>query len=265
MPLIAVRDIELWYDCAGQGPRLLAISGTGSDLRRRPNLLDSPLVAKFEVLSYDQRGLGRSSKPDRPFTMADYADDAANLMDAIGWERAHIVGVSFGGMVAQELALRHPEKVIRLALCCTAAGGAGGSSFPLDTLQHLAPQERARRMIPISDIRNGEQWAATHPETFSQLLYAFSEDPFADEPGHRLGARRQLEARSCHDAWERLIHIRCPTLVCGGRYDGQTLPESLVNLAKRIPDAVLRLYEGGHQFLWQDPTAWPELVEFLSQ
>jgi pimeloyl-ACP methyl ester carboxylesterase len=122
MPYLAVRDIDICFDRAGTGAPLLAISGSRGDLRRKPNLLESPLAKAFDVLAYDQRGLGRTSKPDQPYSMSDYADDAAALMDAVGWERANIVGLSFGGMVALELAIRHPDRVAKLALCCTSPG-----------------------------------------------------------------------------------------------------------------------------------------------
>ena len=125
MPHLPVRDIDVCFERSGSGPALLAISGSRGDLRRKPNLLESPLAKAFDVVAYDQRGLGRTSKPDKPCSMADYADDAAALMQAVGLERAFVVGVSFGGMVALELALRYPEQVSRLVLCCTSAGGAG--------------------------------------------------------------------------------------------------------------------------------------------
>jgi 3-oxoadipate enol-lactonase len=125
MPYLPVRDITICYGRAGTGEPLLAISGSRGDLRRKPNLLDSPLAIAFDVLAYDQRGLGRSSKPDLPYSMMDYADDAAAVMDAVGWVRAIVVGVSFGGMVALELVLRHPDRVAMLVLCCTSPGGDG--------------------------------------------------------------------------------------------------------------------------------------------
>ncbi len=101
MPFVDVRDLSVYYELHGTGPRVVWINGTGGDLRQNPARGTGPLEQHFEVLMYDQRGLGRTSKPDAPCTMADYADDAAALMDALGWERAHVLGVSFGGMVAR--------------------------------------------------------------------------------------------------------------------------------------------------------------------
>ena len=103
MPTIQANGIELYYERSGSGPRLLYISGTGGDLRLKPGVSDGPLPARFDVLAYDQRGMGRAAKPDIPYSMADYADDAAGLMDAVGWDDARVIGVSFGGMVAQNL------------------------------------------------------------------------------------------------------------------------------------------------------------------
>ena len=140
MPTAQVGGIDLHYELARQGPRLLFIGGTGGDLRHRPNVFDGPLASSFEVLAYDQRGLGRSGKPTPPYSMAEYGEDAARLLDAVGWETARVVGVSFGGMVAQEVALRHPERVERLVLACTSSGGAGGASAPLLEYADLPPR-----------------------------------------------------------------------------------------------------------------------------
>ena len=114
MPYLNVRDIDICFDRAGAGAPLLTISGSRGDLRRKPNLLESPLAKTFDVLAYDQRGLGRTSKPNKAYSMADYADDATALLDAVGWERVRVVGVSFGGMASLELVLRHPGRVTKL-------------------------------------------------------------------------------------------------------------------------------------------------------
>ncbi|MCB1489195.1 MAG: alpha/beta fold hydrolase [Bauldia sp.] len=263
MPYVRVRDIDVCFARAGTGAPLLAISGSRGDLRRGPNLLESPLADAFDVVAYDQRGLGRTSKPDRPCSMADYADDAAALMDAVGWECSHVVGVSFGGMVALELVLRHPDRVARLALCCTSPGGDGGSSYPLHELQKCSEQERARRMVSISDTRCDAAWAAANPGRMEELLDTWRDEPFAGEPGYRTGTSRLLQARASHDTWDRLDGIRCPVLVCGGRFDGIALPATQERMAKRIPGAVLHMFDGGHQFLRQDGSAFSEIVGFL--
>ena len=232
MPCLTVRDINIRFDREGAGAPLLAISGSRGDLRRKPNFLESPLVKSFDVLAYDQRGLGRTSKPNKAYSMADYADDAAALLDAVGWERVGVLGVSFGGMVALELVLRHPDRVSKLALCCTSPGGEGGSSYPLHTLQNLPADERARVMVSISDTRCDAGWAVDNPEKLEELIGNFTDDPFADEPGHHSGISRLLEARRQHDTWERIAHIGCPVLICGGLYDGIALPSSQKRMAE---------------------------------
>lgn len=265
MPFARVGDIELYFEQGGRGPRLLYISGTGGDLRMRPGVFDGPLPQRFEVLAYDQRGLGRSSKPDIAYSMADYADDAAGLMDAVGWDEALVIGVSFGGMVAQELVLRHPGKVRRLVLACTSPGGEGGASFAFHDIQHLSGEARARHLIPISDTRHDAAWAKAHPAEHAELVALGSLDPYADEPGHAAGARRQLEARKGHDVWDRLGRIACPVLLAAGRHDGVALPQTQHNMAGRIPGAQLRFFEGGHMFMVQDPEALPAIMDFLDR
>jgi 3-oxoadipate enol-lactonase len=263
MPVTRGNGIELYYERAGSGPPLLFISGTGGDLRNKPNVFDGPLARSFDLVAYDQRGLGQSEKPDAPYSMADYADDAAALMADQGWDEALVIGVSFGGMVAQELALRHPGCVTRLVLACTSPGGDGGVSFPFHEIEHLKGEARARYLIPISDTRRDEAWAASHPDAYAQLLALGSADPFADEPGHAMGAHRQLVARAAHDTWDRLPQIHCPVLIAAGRYDGIALPATQEKIAARIRGAQLRWFEGGHLFMIQDRTAAPAMAGFL--
>jgi len=266
VPFVGVRDIEMYYEVHGTGARVLSINGTGGDLRDNPLRGSGLLERSFQVLMYDQRGLGQTSKPDAEYTMADYADDAAALMDALGWDRSHVVGASFGGMVAQHLALRHPSRVDRLVLACTSPGGAGGSSFDLLALQDLPPAERMRRALPIMDERCD---TTTDPPTLAPglewLLERAGRPPAnADDPAAAMGAHRQLVARQGHDAWDRLGEIASPTLCIGGRYDRQAPVDNMERLASRIPGARLVLCDGGHLFMIQDRSAWPTIVEFLS-
>lgn len=266
MPFVSIRDIEIYYEIGGRGAtRLLFISETGGDLRRRPNILDSPLADQFHILAYDQRGLGRTDRPDKPYTMIDYADDAHGLLRAMGWKSCSVMGVSFGGMVAQELALRHGHHIKKLVLACTSCGGAGGTSYPLHELQGLPLREKAVRLIPLIDTRCDEAWQKAHPQAFEtmvdQMVAAMKIG--ADEPGRDLGARRQLEARRGHDTEKRLSRLHMPVLICGGRYDGISPKRNLRALQQRIPRAHVDMFDGGHRFLLQDSRAFERIIEFL--
>jgi 3-oxoadipate enol-lactonase len=264
MPIASLNGIEIYWERQGAGEPLLFISGTGADLRNKPNVFDGPMPKSFDVLAFDQRGLGRSAKPEVAYTMADYADDAAALISHTGWDRAKVVGVSFGGMVAQELVLRHPGKVSRLVLACTSPGGAGGASYPFHQIEHLKGEARARFLIPISDTRHDEVWAAANPQTYAQMLAMAAADPYADEPGRAAGAHRQLLARAGHDIWDRLGQITCPVLIAAGRHDAIALPKTQEGMAARIPGARLAFFEGGHLFMVQDRAALPAMIAFLN-
>jgi len=265
VPFADVRDLRMYYEIRGDGLRLLSISGTGGDLRRPPNIFEMPIARHFQVLAYDQRGLGQTSRPDIPYTMSDYAEDANSLLDAVGWERCSVMGISFGGMVAQELALRHPGRVERLVLCCTSSGGAGGSSYPLHELSHLSAEEYVRRVIPLRDARRDSKWQAANPEKFQALfeLTLAGMRVGTDEPGRQVGARRQMEARALHDTYERLPSLHMPVFLCGGWYDGIAAPANLEAMQKQIPGARLEFFEGGHQFHLEDPRAFQRIGAFL--
>ena len=285
MGTINANGIELYYEVHGQGPRLLFISGSGGDLRVRPNVFDGPLPAAFEVLAYDQRGLGQSVDPalDRSgsggsdksanastdndtlgnYRMIDYADDAAGLLDALGWEGPLLVmGVSFGGMVAQEFALRHPDRVQALVLACTSAGGAGGASYPLHELETLPEDERAARHLELSDTRRDAAWRTANPDKWQTYLTMAQNTRRADRDED--GARRQLQARAGHDTFDRLPTLQCPVFLAGGCYDGIAPMANMEALAARLPAAKLEFFEGGHLFFVQDKKAYPRIVAWLS-
>ncbi len=257
MAWVERSGFRLYAERAGAGPALLYISGTGGDLRNRPNGFDTPGVGSFDCVCYDQRGLGRSGRPKDSYTMADFADDAAAMLDWAGWSRAAVLGVSFGGMVAQELILRHPDRVSRAVLACTSSGGIGGSSYPLHELATLRPEQRAAKTAELIDTR----WAnPANPDplrktTLSSLGAARALDG---------GAIAQLQARRGHDTWDRLAGVTCPVLVAAGRYDGIAPLANAEALAARIPRARLEVFEGGHLFLAQDPSAATKITAFLA-
>lgn len=267
MAFVAVRDLNLYYEIAGTGPRLLYINGTGGDLRRKPNVLDSPLAAHFTVLSYDQRGLGQTDRPETPYTMGDYAEDANALLDALGWERCLVMGTSFGGMVAQEFAVRHSGRIEKLVLACTSSGGSGGASYPLHELIDLDLRAKTLHMMSVGDLRQDAAWQAANPAEVQGLL-DFAEAAAAvgaEESGRALGARLQLLARKDHDTYDRLPTLKMPVFICGGRYDGTASVANQHALKGQIPHAHLELFDGGHGFLQQDPAAYQRIIEFLSE
>jgi pimeloyl-ACP methyl ester carboxylesterase len=257
-----VNDIEVYYERWGEGPRLLFLNGSGATIATT-RLLIKLFTDDFDTLVHDQRGLGASAIPDGPYEMADYAADASALLDHVGWERARVVGVSFGGMVAQELAVTAPDRVERLALLCTSPGGAGGASYPLHELATMPEIEARAEGIRLLDTRFTPEWLATHEADHGLAEMMASRRKAQKSERAKRGEAEQLGARSRHDVCVRLGRVTCPTLVASGRYDGIAPPSNGEFIASHVPGAQLRLYEGGHAFFAQDPAAVPEVVAFL--
>lgn len=262
MPYTRINGIDVYYEVSGDGPPLLFLNGSGSTIADVRPLL-KPFSPHFLVAIADYRGLGRTSVPDTQYTMAELASDAIGLVDYLGWTTFNLVGVSFGGMVAQELAVTVPERIRRLVLMCSSAGGAGGSSYPLHDLAQLAPDQRAARSATIVDSRFTPEWLTTHPRDRALLEQMEQRRTRGTTGAAQRGAHLQLEARACHDVFDRLPRVTSPTLVASGRFDEIAPPENGAAIAQRIPAAELRLYDGGHAFFQQDPDALPEIIDFL--
>jgi pimeloyl-ACP methyl ester carboxylesterase len=266
MATVQTGGAQLHYETFGAGRRLLFFNGTGSTIETMRPLL-SVFADRFEVAIHDQRGLGRTTAAG-PFTMQDYAADGAAVLDDLGWDTARVIGISFGGMVAQEFAVTFPERVERLALLCTSPGGEGGSSSPLPDLENFADPDRASALLTLLDTRFDEAWLAEHPS--DRALLAGMRDreggrgaTIDDE--QRRGMQEQVRARAGHDVWNRLARITCPTFVAGGRFDGIAPAVNSEAIASRVPKAELHLYEGGHLFFAQDAAALPEITAFLDE
>ena len=184
-------------------------------------------------------------------------------MDIAGWDACRVLGVSFGGMVAQEFAVTSPGRVERLVLACTSAGGGGGSSYPLQELPELPPKERAAAQLKLADSRWDERWLAAHPADRALAGGLTAAGQNQQDPAAAAAYQAQLEARAGHDVWDRLGAITCPALVGYGNYDGIAPAQNSTAIASRIGGAELRGYDGGHLFLFQDPAALPEFEAFL--
>jgi 3-oxoadipate enol-lactonase len=263
MPTITANSISIHYERSGSGPPLLFCNGSGSTLAGSQPIL-APFRQQFDVVAHDQRGMGLTEVPPGPYTMAQYAADALGLVDAVGWSTFRLVGISFGGMVAQELAVTWPERVERLALLCTSSGGPGGASYPLHELAGLPADERAARGLELLDTRFTPEWLAGHPD--DQALVEMLAGRMAAAPSEeaRRGEANQMEARSHHDVYDRLPRITCPTFVASGRFDGIAPLSNGEAIASQVPGAELHVYAGGHMFIAQDRAAFPQILGFLA-
>jgi 3-oxoadipate enol-lactonase len=254
-----VGDHELYYERSGDGEPLLLIMGmSGTHLTWGEPFLEA-LRGDFEVVIYDHRGIGASARAEPGYSLADLADDAAGLLDAIGWDSAHVAGISMGGMVAQELVLRHPDRVRTLALGCTYAGGPGSSLTTPDVGQRL-----------FSAMQSGDKELALRTGWEVNVSRRFA----ADEDQYREFRRRALEVPAAlpailaqvqaiqpHDTSARLGEIEAPTLVIHGTDDEMLGVANGRLIAERIPGARLEVLEGvGHLFFWEEPERSAALV-----
>jgi pimeloyl-ACP methyl ester carboxylesterase len=259
MPHATVDGSELYYELRGSGQPLLLIQGmSGTHLSWGEPFL-AELERDFEVLIYDHRGVGHSSRVDDPFTIEALADDAAGLMDVVGWESAHVLGISMGGMVAQELALRHPDKVRTLALGCTYAGGPDGQ---------LTTPEVGQRLM--ESVNSGDRERALRTMYDINVSAAFASDAARFDPFHEMATALpvpvavimlQVQAIGGHDTSERLSSLDVPTLVIHGDED-QMLPVANGRaIAGRVAGARYEELAGvGHMFWWEQPQRSAELV-----
>jgi 3-oxoadipate enol-lactonase len=265
MPTAVCNGVSLQFERVGNGPQLLYCNGSGTTLDSSRPLIDK-LSAQFDLLAFDYRGMGRSALVTEPYAMADIAADIAALLDAVGWDRTGLAGLSFGGMVAQEFAVTFPDRVDRLALLATSPGGAF-ASYPLETLADLPALERGVRSLNLADRRWTPDWFATHPDDAALLSVLAADMPSEETPAEAQGRILQLRARKEHDVLDRLHRVTCPTFVGSGAYDdiaplvnGQAI---LDRISAGIAEATLHVYQAGHLFLLQDQAAWPDIAAFL--
>ncbi len=260
MPLANLNGIRLYYELTGQGNPLLLISGTGGDLRNPSPHLSA--LEKFQLLRYDQRGLGQTDKPDTPYSMEIYADDAASLLTHLNIKKANVIGISFGGMVAQHLSIRHPELVDKLILACTSPGGQNYSSYDLRSING-SKTEKIEKWMTILDSRYEENLDKLPIiKATKEVLLAGA--PIFPNLTHN-GLSHQLEARAQHDCLNDLECVNHKTLIVGGTYDLIAPKANLVKLHEAIRNSRLEFFEGGHLFLIQDDRAWPAITSFLSE
>lgn len=258
MPHAQVGDIRMNYSVRGEGDPLLLISGYGSNSAGwRPEFIQG-LARSFQVITFDNRGTGETDQPDEPYSIAGMADDAVGLLDILGIERAHVVGISMGGMIAQELALRHPARVAGLVLGCTLCGEPYSVSASEEIVELLTiPPDLDRREA----VRRG--WPAGFTDQFiaenEALLWQQAERSLVN-PTPLYARDRQYEAIQAWSSGDRLGEIRIPTLVITGDLDRLVPPENSRVIQERIAGSRLEIVEGAaHSF----PTSHPAEAERL--
>jgi pimeloyl-ACP methyl ester carboxylesterase len=248
-------DVSIAYEVAGAGPPLLLVQGLGYGGRGWGPAHDL-LAEEFTVVSFDNRGFGASDVPAGPYAVADLADDAAAVLDAAGIERATVLGVSLGGMVAQELALGRPGRVARLVLVSTTPGGLGSYPMPAQTIALMAA---APTMAPDVALRRFVANALgddPDPE-LAERIVAYR----TANPPDLAGWGAQAAAGATFDALDRIAALDVPTLVVHGTADAVVDPRNGELLAQRIPGARLQLVPGcGHLVSWERPELLLELV-----
>jgi pimeloyl-ACP methyl ester carboxylesterase len=259
MPLARAGDIELSYERSGSGPPLLMIMGLSGTYSHWDARFLELLGGDFEVIIYDHRGVGASSPVRAPFTIADLAQDAAQLMDALEIEAAHVLGFSMGGMVAQELALHRPKLLLTLVLASTYSGGIDSHPARQATLARLA-----------EPVISGDRERAIQVAWEVNVSPAFAANAEAHARFMGIGRKRrvaasvvaeQLRAIGAHDTSERLSSLALPTRVIHGTADEMVPVENAEMIAELIPGAELELLQGaGHLFFWEDQERAAALV-----
>jgi pimeloyl-ACP methyl ester carboxylesterase len=259
MPVINVGDVDLDYERSGSGPPLLLIMGMSGTALHWGEPFLAPLRRDFELIAYDHRGVGASSRLEGSITIAEMAEHAAALLAALEVDSAHVLGISMGGMIAQELALSHPERVRTLALGCTTCGGEGSVGSDPEVWQRLSEAamsgDRQRQLRTAYEI-NVSAAFLTDEEAYARFLQISAERSVAAAV-----VLRQLQACAAHDTNARLGALAMPTLVVHGTED-QLLPVPNAHLiAARIPGSQLEILDGvGHLFFWELPDRSAELV-----
>ena len=249
MPRIQVGDVNLNYDIAGKGEPLLMIMGLGASSAVWDPELIAELARSFRVITFDNRGTGQSDKPDAPYSIEMFADDAAGVLDKLDVRRAHIFGVSMGGMIAQEFALRHANRTATLTLGCTTAGGTHSVPPPPESLKALtapregvAPEEIIRRGWPLAYTAKYIAEKRAVLEAGIPRLLKYPTPPFAFQ--------RQLEATYTLKTFDRLPQIKAPTLVITGGDDVLIPAKNSEIIGAQIAGAKLHIISGvGHAFM----------------
>ncbi|MFL6137846.1 MAG: alpha/beta fold hydrolase [Frankiaceae bacterium] len=256
MLTLADEDSRLPYVRRGCGPPLLLVQGTAATYLHWGERFLSLLAASFDVVAYDHRGVGRSAPVRGPFTVPDLADDAAGMLDVVGWRSAHVVGVSMGGAVAAELALRHPDRVESLFLGCT--GPTSPDRVPAALTSAVVRGDLSRTL------RNVFRLGVKDPDRVRPGAWEEYRDATLARPVDPRTIALQIGAVARHRSADRLHRIAVPTSVVHGDADRIVPPEAGERLAAAISGASFTLLGAGHFFWLEEPEQVAQLVAKLA-
>jgi pimeloyl-ACP methyl ester carboxylesterase len=259
MPKLALAGTELNYERAGEGEPLLLIQGMSANLLAWGRPFASLLEQSFDVVSFDNRGMGLSGPAEEAFSIAEMAADTAALLGALEIESAHVLGISMGGMIAQELALAHPGKLRSLTLGCTYCGGPGSQLMDPADFQVLAEamasgdRDRGVRAMYELNLSPGFRAEESRFAAFAAMA--------AERPAPRQVIAFQMQAIVAHDTSARLPELDVPTLVVHGTLDRILGYPNGPLIASLAPGARLETLEDtGHMFWWEQPERAAGLV-----
>jgi len=253
-----INGVEIAYELRGAGTPIVMIHGAQGD-QSMFSRMAMDFAGAYRVLTFDQRGSGLSEKPDMPYSIAMLADDTAALMDHLSIASAHIIGVSMGGMIAQEFALRHPKKVRSLVLGCTTPGGPNAIRLNVDATSgaySTKPMTAEERGKALAEAAFSKGYLAKHPEIITSMIEARRSRPIDSAAfPHRMKAAVE------HNTYDRLSEIRSPTLVITGKDDALIAWENSRILAERIKGAEEVILEpAGHCFWLEQPEKSHEAI-----
>jgi 3-oxoadipate enol-lactonase len=268
MPRAFVNGVNISYEMEGQGDPLFLIMGFAGT-RRAWIFQRMALKRHHQVISFDNRGIGDSDKPCEPYSTKTMADDTLGLMHHLGIHSAHMLGVSMGGMIAQEIAIGHPERVRKLVLGCTFARSDETGGHTAEYYRRLG-HPQAKSDVELKGVHPWKVLATDFSLAFNNRLYELIVPPLAHIYARFTtteGLARQYEALLGHDALDRLHLIQSPTLVITGTEDRVIRPASSDVLAKEIPNARLVRVEGGsHAFFVAMKSRFNrEVLDFLRE
>jgi 3-oxoadipate enol-lactonase len=259
MPKVELPGTELHYERAGSGEPLLLIQGMSANHLAWGRPFSSLLEQSFEVIAFDNRGMGLSRPVTETFSIAEMVADTAGLLEALEIESAHVLGISMGGMIAQELALAHPEKLRSLTLGCTYCGGEGSRLMDPADFQGLVEAmgsgdaQRVFRAMYELNLSPGFRAEESRYSDFTAMAEAL--------PAPRETIGMQVQAIAAHDTHGRLPDLATPTLVIHGTADRVLGYPNGPLIAGLIPGSRLETFEDvGHMFWWEQPGRSAELV-----